>query len=264
MFFLFYILIGVFSGFLSGLLGIGGGTVLVPGLLVAFSHASLPVQLQMHLATSTALASIIFSSFVAVIHQQRSFAINWPLFRQLAPGMVLGLVTGAFIALFLSTQVLKLVFSLFLFSVAFKILFNQNQSEKKEEAINLTLLKKWLIGASIGIISGLLGIGGGAIAVPIFLRLGLSTHHAIATSSACVLLLAIIGAITFTVTGLHAKHLPVGSGGFVYWPAVFGVSIGSMVVVPLGTRLSKRLPGHHLKKIFALFLLVVGIAMLIP
>ena len=263
MFFLFYSLIGIFAGFLSGLLGIGGGTVLVPGLLFAFSHAGLPEQLQMHLATSTALASIIFSSFVAVIHQQRSYAISWPLFRQLAPGMIIGIVIGALIALLLSTQILKLLFSLFLFSVACKILFNRNKPERKG-TINLTLLKKCSLGFCIGIISGLLGIGGGAIAVPIFLRLGLSTHHAIATSSACVLLLAIIGALTFTLTGLHAQNLPLGSGGFVYWPAVIGVSIGSMVVVPFGTRLGKRLPGHHLRKIFALFLLVVGVTLLIP
>jgi uncharacterized protein len=263
MFFLFYILIGLVAGFLSGLLGIGGGTVLVPGLLLAFSHIGLPTQLQMHLATSTALASIIFSSFLAVFHQQRSFAINWPLFRQLAPGMIVGIVAGGLIALLLSTQALKLLFSLFLFTVALKILFNKNQSIKKE-AISLTLFKRWAVGFCIGIISGLLGIGGGAIAVPIFLRLGLSTHHAIATSSACVLLLAVIGALTFTFTGLHAQNLPAGSGGFVYWPAVIAISIGSMVVVPLGTRLGKRLPGHHLRKIFAVFLLVVGITLLIP
>ena len=116
MFFLFYIMIGVFSGFLAGLLGIGGGTVLVPGLLFAFSHAGLPTQLQMHLATSTALASIIFSSMVSVYHQQRSLSINWSLFRQLAPGMIIGIVAGAFIALLLSTHFLKLLFS-FMFSV---------------------------------------------------------------------------------------------------------------------------------------------------
>lgn len=262
MFFLFYILIGAFAGFLSGLLGIGGGTVLVPGLLFAFSHAGLPIQLQMHLATSTALASIIFSSLVSVYQQQRSFSINWSLFRQLAPGMIIGIVMGASIALLLSTQFLKLLFSLFLFSVAIKIFFNK-KSERKE-IINLTSIKKWTLGISIGIISGLLGIGGGAIAVPIFLRLGLSTHHAIATSSACVLLLAIIGAITFTITGLHAQNLPAGSGGFVYWPAVMGVAMGSILFVPLGTRLGKRTSGYHLRKIFALFLLVLSTMMLIP
>lgn len=263
MFFLFYSLIGLAAGFLSGLLGIGGGTVLVPGLLAVFSHEGLPIQLQMHLATSTALASIIFSSFIAVIHQQRSFSINWSLFRQLAPGMIIGIVAGALITLLLSTQVLKLLFSLFLFSVAFQIFFNKSQPEGKK-TIRLTPLKKGSLGFFIGIISGLLGIGGGALAVPIFLRLGLSTHHAIATSSACVLLLAIIGVFTFTLTGLNVQNLPAGSGGFVYWPAVICVSIGSMVIVPLGTRLGKRLPGHHLRKIFALFLLVVSVTLLIP
>jgi uncharacterized protein len=263
MFFLFYILIGVVAGFLSGLLGIGGGSILVPGLLAAFSHAGLPPQLQMHLATSTALASIIFSSLIAVIHQQRSLSINWPLFQQLAPGMIVGIISGALIALFLSTQVLKFLFSLFLFSVAFRIFFDKNQRVKKE-VVSLNHLKKWSVGFLIGGISGLLGIGGGAIAVPIFLRLGLSTHHAIATSSACILLLSIIGAFTFTLTGLHAKGLPAGSAGFVYWPAVVAVSIGSMLVVPLGARLSKRIPGYHLRRIFALFILVIGFTMLIP
>ncbi|WP_126323422.1 sulfite exporter TauE/SafE family protein [Candidatus Rickettsiella viridis] len=159
MLFVSYILIGVLAGFLSGLLGIGGGTVLVPGLLTVFAHTGIPNQLQMHLATSTALASIIFSSLVAVYQQQRSFSINWCLFRQLAPGMIFGIVMGALIALILSTQTLKLLFSLFLFSIAFKIFFNKNKVERKE-TIYLTPLKKWAIGISIGAISGLLGIGG--------------------------------------------------------------------------------------------------------
>jgi uncharacterized protein len=259
MLFLFYILIGAIAGFLSGLLGIGGGTILVPGLLAVFSHAGFPVYLQMHLATSTALASIIFSSFIAVIQQQRSFSINWVLFRQLTPGMIVGIVIGALVALLLSTKLLKVLFGLFLFSVAYKTFFNR---DRKKETISLNSFKKWFIGCSIGLISGLLGIGGGTIAVPIFLRLGLSTHHAIATSSACVLLLTVLGALTFTLTGFHAKNLPMGSVGFVYWPAVIGVSIGSMAVVPLGTRVGKHISGYRLRKIFALFLLVVGITIL--
>jgi uncharacterized membrane protein YfcA len=262
MFFLFYILIGLLAGFLAGLLGIGGGTILVPGLLAIFSHAHIPGQLQMHMAISTALTSIIFTSLIAVYHQQRSFSINWLLFRQLVPGMIVGIVMGASLTLLLSTQTLKLLFSLFLFLVAFKLLFHKSQVIKKEVVV-LTNLKKWLIGFFIGITSGMLGLSGGAIAVPVFLRLGLSTHHAIATSSACVLLLAIMGAIVFTLTGLHANNLPSGSVGFVYWPAVLGISIGSVLVVPLGTRLAKRTSGNILRRFFALFLFVLGISLLI-
>ena len=113
MFFLLYVSIGLLAGFLAGLLGIGGGTVLVPGLLAIFAHAHIPEHLQMHMATSTALTSIIFTSLIAVYHQQRSFSINWLLFRQLVPGMVVGIITGALLALLLSTQTLKLLFSLF-------------------------------------------------------------------------------------------------------------------------------------------------------
>lgn len=263
MFFLFYVIIGLLAGFLSGLLGIGGGTILVPGLLAIFSHAPLiPKQLQMHMATSTALASIMFTSLIAVYHQQRSFSINWSLFRQLVPGMLIGIVSGALIALWLSTHALKLLFSLFLFSVAFKLFFHKSPDVKKEIII-LNPLKKWVIGFFIGIISGLLGIGGGAVAVPVFLRLGLSTHNAIATSSVCVLLLAIVGTITFTLTGLHANDLPSGSMGFVYWPAVFGISVGSVVMVPLATRLGKQTSGYLLRRFFSLFLFILGISLLI-
>ena len=109
----------------------------------------------------------------------------------------------------------------------------------------------------------MLGLGGGAISVPVFLRLGLSTHHAIATSSACVLLLAILGVITFTLTGLHANNLPSGSVGFVYWPAVLGISIGSVFFVPIGTGLGKRIAGNILRRFFALFLFILGITLLI-
>ena len=82
MFFILYVIIGLLAGFLAGLLGIGGGTVLVPGLLAIFSHANIPEYLQMHMATSTALTSIIFTSLIAVYHQQRSFSINWPYYYQ--------------------------------------------------------------------------------------------------------------------------------------------------------------------------------------
>ncbi len=262
MFFILYVTIGLLAGFLAGLLGIGGGTILVPGLLAIFSHANIPNYLQMHMATSTALTSIIFTSLIAVYHQQRSFSINWFLFRQLVPGMVVGIIMGALLALLLSTQTLKLLFSLFLFSVAFKLYFHRSPTIKKE-IIVLNTFKKWSIGFFIGIISGLLGIGGGAISVPVFLRLGLSTHHAIATSSACVLLLAILGAITFTITGLHANNLPSGSLGFVYWPAVLGISIGSVLFVPLGTGLGKRIAGNILRRFFAFFLFVLGITLII-
>ena len=155
-----------------------------------------------------------------------------------------------------------LLFSLFLFSVAFKLYFHRSPSIKKE-IILLNTIKKWSIGFFIGIISGLLGLGGGAISVPVFLRLGMSTHHAIATSSACVLLLAILGAITFTLTGLHANNLPSGSVGFVYWPAVLGISIGSVLFVPIGTGLGKRIAGNILRRFFALFLFILGITLLI-
>ncbi len=252
-----YFALGAMAGFLSGLLGIGGGVLLVPGLVAIFSYNSFSQYYVMHLATSTALASIIFSALIAVFYQQRRGAIHWPIFGQLMPGMLLGLLGGAFLSLRLSTETLKILFSLFLWAMALK-LFMYKKDEKLHKNEHPLLIVQWVMGAFIGLISGLLGIGGGAVAVPILLRLGLSTHQAIATSSACILVLSLLGTFLFTLTSLHLSGLPEGIHSFVYWPAVFGLVLGSLLCVPLGVRLGQRLSGSKLRKMFAFFLLVVS------
>ncbi|WP_010598846.1 sulfite exporter TauE/SafE family protein [Rickettsiella massiliensis] len=181
----------------------------------------------MHLATSTALASIIFSALIAVFYQQRRGAIHWPIFGQLMPGMLLGLLGGAFLSLRLSTETLKILFSLFLWAMALK-LFMYKKDEKLHKNEHPLLIVQWVMGAFIGLISGLLGIGGGAVAVPILLRLGFT--------------------FLFTLTSLHLSGLPEGIHSFVYWPAVFGLVLGSLLCVPLGVRLGQRLSGSKLRK----------------
>lgn len=254
-----YIILGAAAGFLSGLLGIGGGVLLVPGLVALFSYHGFSSHHLMHLATSTALASIMFSASIAVFYQQRRGVIHWPIFGQLMPGMLLGLLAGAFLSLYLSTIVLKVLFSLFLWGMAVKLLVNK--TEKKPHNVQSTVVMQLAMGLLIGLISGLLGIGGGAIAVPIFLRLGLSTHHAIATSSACILVISLLGTFLFTLTSLHLTDLPAGCHGFVYWPAVFGLAFGSLLLVPVGVRLGQKLSGSRLRKIFAIFLLVLSFSL---
>jgi uncharacterized protein len=252
-----YFALGAVAGFLSGLLGIGGGVLLVPGLVAIFSYHGFSQHHVMHLATSTALASIIFSALIAVFYQQRRGAIHWPIFGQLMPGMLLGLLGGAFLSLYLSTETLKILFSLFLWMMALKLFL-----AKKEEGFTKNerppLIIQWIMGALIGLISGLLGIGGGAMAVPILLRLGLKTHQAIATSSACILAISLLGTFLFTLASLHLSGLPEGSHSFVYWPAVLGLALGSLLCVPLGVRLGQRLSGSKLRKLFAFFLLIVS------
>lgn len=258
---LIYGVIGLLAGLLAGLLGIGGGVIVVPGLATAFAQFNIPPEAVMHMAASTALTSILFTAISAVYHQHQQHTIEWNLFRQLAPGIILGTVFGAITANHLSSRTLQILFGIFMLFVALRILFSKKQhAYEKAELKSFTRL---MIGIAIGSASGLLGIGGGAVSIPVFLRLGLTPHRAAATSSACVLLLATVGTITFMLTGHHTQGLPAGSIGYVYWPAVLCIAFSSMVAVSFGTKLARKLSGTTLKKIFAIFLLVVAIEMLV-
>jgi len=256
-----YSIIGTLAGFLAGLLGIGGGVIVVPGLAETFSHFNVPHDVVMHMAASTSLTTIMFTAIVAVLVQHRNQAIDWQLFRQLVPGIVIGTIGGAVIAAQLSNYTLKVLFGLFMLYVSIQMLLGKKRIEAEKKTLGK--IAQLGLGFLIGGGSGLLGIGGGAISVPIFIRLGMTPHSAAGTSSACVLLLSIVAAICFIFTGMDAKGLPPGSTGFIYWPAVICVAAASMLFVPLGTKLARKLSGTTLKRIFAVFLMLVAVDMLI-
>jgi uncharacterized membrane protein YfcA len=260
--FMFYILTGIFAGFLAGLLGIGGGVIIIPSLIHIFPHTNIPPELIMHMAASTSLTTVIFSSAVAVISQNRHQNIDWQLFRKIAAGIVAGTIVGVIIAGLLPDHFLTIIFAFFLFFTSIRLLTSQkNTPNPNSQAGKMT---QWLTGGIIGFMSGILGVGGGIISVPLFLRLGLNPHRAAGTSSACVLLLATVAAITFTLTGSHhTAQLPAGSTGYIYWPAVICIATASMFFVPLGTKLARKLSGNALKRVFAIFLLLVAIEMLV-
>ncbi|HZV82690.1 MAG TPA: sulfite exporter TauE/SafE family protein, partial [Geobacteraceae bacterium] len=119
-----------------------------------------------------------------------------------------------------------------------------------------------LVGTAIGGISSLVGIGGGSMSVPFLVWCNLTMHNAIGTSAAIGFPIALFGAIGFIANGLTASGLPSGSIGFIYLPALIGISVTSFIVAPLGARLAHRLPVAHLKKIFACLLMVIGTRML--
>jgi uncharacterized membrane protein YfcA len=101
------------------------------------------------------------------------------------------------------------------------------------------------------------------VAVPILLRFGLTSHQAAATSSSISLFVSIVGAMSFIIAGWTNTELPAWSTGYVYWPAVAAIAITSFLFVPLGTKLAKVLSADNLKRVFAVFLLLVGLDMLI-
>lgn len=255
-----YLLLGAFVGVVAGLLGVGGGLIIVPVLIILFQSYDFSPAVITHLAVGTSLATIMLTSISSVRAHHSHGAVQWPEFLRLTPGIVIGTLAGAGLASVISSDSLKNFFGFFELAVAVQMALElrPNASRSLPGPLGMTLA-----GSVIGAVSALVGIGGGTLTVPFLVWCNISMQKAVATSSACGLPIAIAGAIGFVLTGWQNPHLPSGSSGFVYWPAFFGIVLTSMLTAPLGARLAHRLPSRILKKVFAIFLAILGIRMLL-
>lgn len=254
-----YLGLGAVAGILAGLLGIGGGLVIVPLLVFAFSWQGLPEAHLMHLALGTSLASIIFTSISSFLAHHRRGAVYWPVVRGVAPGVVLGTFAGSFVAAALSTTFLQVFFALFLYFVCWQMLSGRRPQPGRSlpGAAGLNA-----VGGGIGIFSSLVGIGGGTLSVPFMLWCNIGIHQAIGTSAAIGFPIAVAGTAGYLINGWQSTALPAWSLGYLYLPALLGIVAASVLTAPLGVRLAHSLPVASLKKIFALLLLLVATRML--
>jgi uncharacterized membrane protein YfcA len=255
-----YLATGVLSGLLAGLLGVGGGVVVVPSLILVFTGLGFAPDWVAHLAVGTSLAAILGTGGASVMAHHRRGAVRWDLVRRLAPGIVIGAWVGSAVAGLLPHEWLQRIFAVFLLYVGTRMLFARARSEAGELPGALGM---GLAGGGIGALSALVGIGGGTMTVPFLERSGLGMRQAVATSSACGLPIAAAGAIGFLVVGWGRDGLPSGSTGFIYWPAVAVILLASIPTAPLGARLAHTLPIAMLKRIFGVLLLVMGVKLLV-
>lgn len=255
-----YLIIGALGGFLSGLLGIGGGMLVVPGLALVYHLQGMPPATIMHMAEGTSLASMIVSAYSSVSAHYRRGAQIWMIYRRMFVGVIIGTILGTLLASILYSHVLAIIFGVFTLVVAILMLRGFSPSAKRKIPGPIPLFS---VSAAIGVKSGLLGLGGGVISVPFLAYCDVPMRDAVGVSTAISLTVAVIGTIGFMATGWHVSGLPHWSTGFVYWPAVLGVVIASPAFANLGAMLCYRLPVPLLRKIFAVFLLLIGIQMLI-
>ncbi|MGH8467749.1 MAG: sulfite exporter TauE/SafE family protein [Gammaproteobacteria bacterium] len=255
-----YLALGTLAGILAGLLGIGGGIVIVPGLYFLFLTQGFPEQICMHLAIGSSLASVVFTSMSSASAHHRRGSVHWTAVRGLTPGLLAGAALGAALADLIPERGLRLGFGLFEIAVAVQLLVDFEPAPHRDLPRRGVL---GLTGALIGMVSALLGIGGGTLTVPFLLWCNVSMHPAVGTSAACGLPIALAGALGFVITGWDGAGLPPRSSGYLYWPAVTAVAGGSVLFAPLGARLGHTLPVASLKRLFALVVAVIGIRILI-
>ncbi|MBY0233637.1 MAG: sulfite exporter TauE/SafE family protein [Burkholderiaceae bacterium] len=264
-----YLAMGAGAGVLAGLLGVGGGIVIVPLLLLVFptlpwggAQGASAAHLA-HLALGTSLASIVFTSISSVRAHHLRGAVDWALVRRMAPGLLLGTLAGTVVASRLSTPALKAVFVAFSLYVGVQMLLNARPKASRELPGPAGL---HAAGGAIGVFSSLVGIGGDSVAVPFMSWCSVPIHRAIATSAALGFPIALAGSVGYILNGLHAAQqgqvLPPLSLGYVYLPALLGLAGASVLTAPLGAKLAHALPVARLKQVFALLLLGLGLRML--
>lgn len=259
-FLLIYAVVGVVVGVLAGLLGLGGGLVIVPMLMWCFTRQQVSPDCLMHMALGTSLATIVFTSISSFRAHHRRGSVCWPAVWRITPGIIAGTLIGSYVAAGLSTGFLKGLFSVFLCGVAIELLLNKKPNPARELP---GLAGMSTAGGSIGLMSSLVGIGGGSLSVPFLIWCNLSAHLAIGTSAAIGFPIALAGAIGYIIHGWHFPGLPAHSLGYVYVPAMACIVCTSMLTAPLGVRLAHRLPVDMLKRIFAVLLLGVAMRMIV-
>lgn len=251
---------GAFTGLIAGMLGIGGGMIIVPALLYIFHYMDVvPPMIEMRFAAGTSLAIMIFTAQASVRAHQRRNGIVWSALHRLWKGIIVGTVCGATLACFIPTHWLRVILGLFLLFIAAEMSFNFHFPQRKN------FPAQWvnhLVSLLIGVKSGLLGIGGGALIIPYLTYCGIERRQTVGISSVCTLIIALIGTVAFIVTGLGAGDLTAWSTGYVYWPAVFWVAIPSMIFAPIGAHLTYSLPVNYLKRGFVVVLVIAAIDLL--
>lgn len=249
------ILLGIVSGLLAGLFGIGGGLIIVPVLVILFTAKGFPEEQEMLMAVATSLATIILTAIASVWAHHRLGSVVWAKVFRLSPGIIIGAVVGAVIAKHLSADNLRCILAIFLSYVAMQMAL---QVKPKPDRIKQSRALDFLVANMIGLLSSIVGIGGGTLTVPYLVHGQMPMRNAVAVASACGLPIAVAGTVSYTLLGWNVLHLPEWSLGYVYLPAFLGTGLSSIVTAPIGAKLVHKLPAAKLKRYFSLLLFVMA------
>ncbi len=251
--------VGVFGGVLSGLLGVGGGIVIVPVLDLVLTAFHVDISIRMKVAVATSLATIIATSWASAKSHRKHKAVDFELIKTWGPMIFLGVVIGTFIAGVVDGRVLTLVFAVTALLVAANMILRAN-SPKLRDGFPNPVVKAGL-GMIVGLISAMMGIGGGTLSVPILTAFGADIRRAVGTASAIGFIIAIPGTIGYIIAGWSVPGLPPFSLGYVNLAALVAIIPLSMLTAPLGAKTAHNVPRKYLSYGFGIFLVATSIKM---
>lgn len=249
---LMLMLCGAISGYLAGLLGIGGGMILVPFMILVFNHLGFSQEVIVHMAIATGMATILFTTTSAIWAHHKHGSIDWKLVASLSPGMIFGgLVGGSELFEALKTSWLSLFFAVFIVYTSIQMLLNKKPKAGRDLPGTVGLFS---FGTFAGALASLVGAGGAFITVPFMLWCNVKPHTAMATSSGLGFPIAAAATIGYMYGSWGNPNLPAGSLGFVYLPAVACIVVVSIFTAPLGAKMARKLDIAQLKRVFGIML----------
>jgi uncharacterized membrane protein YfcA len=248
--------LGLFAGFLAGLLGIGGGMLMVPMLTMILDQQHVAPGLATKMAIATSMATIMFTSLSSVRAHHARGAVRWPVVAGMAPGIFVGgLGGGAGVFALVKGKVLGLLFAGFVSFSGTQMLRGKKPKPHRQLPGPVGLAG---MGSVIGLVSGLVGAGGGFLSVPFMAWCNVPIHQAVATSAALGFPIALANTIGYVIGGWNLPPSVPGASGFLYLPALVIISCASVTMAPLGAKAAHAMDVAQMKKAFAALLFLLA------
>ena len=250
------LLMGVATGFLAGLLGIGGGMIQVPFLTVMLANRGVPGDMALKMAIATGMATIAFTSLSSLRAHHARGAVRWDIARAMAPGILVGgLAAGIGAFALLKGPALGVLFAVFLGYSATQMLVDRKPRASRQLP---GPFGQAAVGSGIGLLSGIVGAGGAFMSVPFMLWCNVPIHHAVGTAAALGFPIAVAGTLGYLVSGWSLPAALPGAFGYLYLPALVIVSTASVLLAPLGARTAHAMDTKQFRRIFAVLLYAVA------
>lgn len=264
--FLFFVAVGCGVGFLGGLFGVGGGFILVPILILSLEHSGISSTVMTHLAIGTSLFTVVFSSIASASQHKKQGNIDWRSVFLIGFSSAATAFATTRLAAALSGKHLQMAFALIILTAGIRMLTESPAVAQKKIELSAKPSTKGLLGVGLttGVVSALAGIGGGVFSIPLmyhFLKMPLKL--AIGTSSAAVILTSLFSVTGYILNGFGRPGLPEGSLGFVDLQRGIALAIGTLLLARMGAYVSFRTHPFRLRKLFALFVMIVAIYLIL-
>jgi uncharacterized membrane protein YfcA len=252
---------GLFLGFVSGLLGIGGGIVMTPVQYWIYTSMGFNTDIAIKMAFGTTIAVVLPTAISGVLIHNNQKAIVWKVAIVMGIFTFFGSIIGATLTAHIPGSALKIAFGAIALISSIRMLIPRKTQTHKEPVNNIWVWIAWAI--PIGLLTGILGVGGGIIVVPVLvMAMRFNMHQAVATSLGMMLFTSSGGIIGYIINGQNVPGLPGYTLGYIFLPAWLILTISSVGMARLGAVVSHRLRAAQLNYIFIALLFYIGLDML--